>query len=67
MLYSQVVGSIVASVVYALLPVDLIPDGLMGGLGYLDDLVVAGAALLFVAEMVRSAMQRRMGMNAVGV
>ncbi|KAA0148718.1 hypothetical protein FNF29_06500 [Cafeteria roenbergensis] len=62
-----VVGSIVASVVYALLPVDLIPDGLMGGLGYLDDLVVAGAALLFVAEMVRSAMQRRMGMNAVGV
>ncbi len=46
---------LVAAIVYALSPVDILPDFLIPGIGYLDDLVIVYFAMKYFINRIPSA------------
>ena len=47
---------IVAALIYFVSPLDIIPDGMPGGLGFLDDAIVAGIIVNFCKEDIKKYM-----------
>lgn len=53
MMGCRVVFAVCVSLLYLVLPVDLLPEAILGPIGLLDDLLVLVFCLLWVAELVR--------------
>eukprot|EP00052_Salpingoeca_macrocollata_P032197 m.324480 g.324480 ORF g.324480 m.324480 type:complete len:216 (+) comp33501_c0_seq1:51-698(+) len=51
--------TLLSAVLYTLLPVDLLPEAILGVLGLLDDLIIVLAALLYVGSLYRSFVLQR--------
>ncbi|GAV65563.1 DUF1232 domain-containing protein [Cephalotus follicularis] len=58
---ARVYTAIIGSAVYILSPVDIIPEGILGIVGLLDDLLIAVICFLHVAALYRSVLHFRYG------
>ncbi|XP_075519034.1 uncharacterized protein LOC142552973 [Primulina tabacum] len=58
---ARVYLAMVASAIYVLSPVDIIPEGLLGIIGFLDDLIIVLMCFLHVAALYRAVLLSRHG------
>ncbi|CAI8595755.1 unnamed protein product [Vicia faba] len=58
---ARVFLSMIVSVIYIFSPIDIIPEGILGVVGLLDDVLIALIFFLYVATLYRSVLYRRHG------
>ncbi|KAK6115503.1 hypothetical protein DH2020_007772 [Rehmannia glutinosa] len=54
-------GRMIVSAIYVISPVDIIPEGLLGIIGFLDDLIIIFICFLYVAALYRAVLLSRHG------
>ncbi|KAK9095899.1 hypothetical protein Sjap_021396 [Stephania japonica] len=62
-LRARVILSIVVSIIYVLSPIDFIPEGVLGFIGFVDDILVALFFFLHIAAIYRAVLLNRHGGN----